>query len=104
LALLEDRWPVRNKTKSFPGTVAQGVARAANSYQHVLLISIDGMHAVDLTNCISNSDPNKQCTNLAYLAKKAIIYPNALASAPSDSFPGLLALVTGGTPKSTGVF
>ena len=87
------------------GTVGGALAaRAANTYQHVLLISIDGMHAVDLANCISNSDPNKQCTNLAKLAKKAIIYPNALSSAPSDSFPGLLALVTGGTPKTTGVF
>jgi hypothetical protein len=33
-----------------------------------------------------------------------VTYENAFAPAPSDSFPGLLAMVTGGTPKSTGVF
>src|SRR5207245_757361 len=31
-------------------------------------------------------------------------YNQASTSIPSDSFPGLLAMVTGGTPKSTGVF
>jgi hypothetical protein len=70
------------------------------SYKRALLISVDGMHAVDLTNYIS-ANPG---SNLASLAGHGIIYPNALSSAPSDSFPGLLALVTGGTPKSTGVF
>jgi predicted AlkP superfamily pyrophosphatase or phosphodiesterase len=81
-------------------------AQAANTYQHVLLISIDGMHALDLTNCIlaNQKNVNDGCFNLANYANHAIVYPNALSSAPSDSFPGLLALVTGGTPKSTGVF
>jgi predicted AlkP superfamily pyrophosphatase or phosphodiesterase len=69
-------------------------------YRHALLISIDGMHAVDLRNYIS-AHPQ---SHLAGLAAHGVIYPKALASAPSDSFPGLLALVTGGTPKSTGVF
>jgi hypothetical protein len=75
-------------------------SQGGGNYQHVLLISVDGMHAVDLTNYIS-ANPG---SNLASLAAHGIIYPNALTSAPSDSFPGLLALVTGGTPKSTGVF
>ena len=70
------------------------------SYKRALLISVDGMHAVDLTNYIS-AHPD---SNFAHLAGHGIIYPNALTSAPSDSFPGILALVTGGTPKSTGVF
>jgi len=72
----------------------------ARAYGHVLLISVDGMHAVDLANYI-NAHPQ---SHLAGLAAHGVIYPNALTSAPSDSFPGLLALVTGGTPKSTGVF
>jgi hypothetical protein len=75
-------------------------SQSGGNYQHVLLISVDGMHAVDLTNYIS-AHPD---SNFAHLAGHGIIYPNAFASAPSDSFPGLLALVTGGTPKSTGVF
>jgi hypothetical protein len=82
------------------GALAARADGGGGSYQRVLLISVDGMHAVDLANYIS---ANKG-SNLAHLAAHGIIYPNALASAPSDSFPGLLALVTGGTPKSTGVF
>jgi hypothetical protein len=75
-------------------------SQGGGNYQHVLLISVDGMHAVDLTNYISTHPGS----NLASLVAHGIIYPNALTPAPSDSFPGLLALVTGGTPKSTGVF
>src|SRR5215813_10630692 len=69
-------------------------------YDHVLLISIDGLHAIDLSNYIS-SHPN---SILATLAKNGVRYPNALTTAPSDSFPGLLAPTTGGTSNSTGVF
>jgi hypothetical protein len=32
------------------------------------------------------------------------VYSGARTTTPSDSFPGLLALVTGGTPKTTGVY
>jgi len=72
----------------------------ARSVHHVLLISIDGMHAADLDNYIAENPQSR----LAGLAAHGVIYPNTVSSAPSDSFPGLLALVTGGTPKSTGVF
>jgi predicted AlkP superfamily pyrophosphatase or phosphodiesterase len=66
----------------------------------VLLISIDGMHQVDLQKWIDGNPTSA----LAALAKAGIVYSNARATTPSDSFPGLLALVTGGTPKSTGVY
>jgi hypothetical protein len=69
-------------------------------YQHILLISIDGMHAVDLTNYIAVHP----LSTVAGLAGNGIQYPKALTTAPSDSFPGLLAQVTGGTSKSAGVF
>jgi predicted AlkP superfamily pyrophosphatase or phosphodiesterase len=69
-------------------------------FKHALLISIDGMHASDLANYVSKHPQS----HLARLSAHAFTYPNALTSAPSDSFPGLLAQVTGGTPKSTGVF
>ncbi len=68
--------------------------------KHVLLISIDGMHAVDLSNYVAKNPKS----TLARLAVHAVVYPNALSSFPSDSFPGLLALTTGGTSKSHGVF
>jgi hypothetical protein len=70
------------------------------SVRRVLLISIDGMHALDLANCIAGGT----CPNLAALAGKGITYPQASSSRPSDSFPGLLAIVTGGSPKSADIF
>jgi len=68
--------------------------------RHVLLISIDGMHAVDLQRYVE-LHPNSA---LAQLSQIGVVYPNASTSRPSDSFPGLLSMVTGGTPRSTGVF
>ena len=76
--------------------------------KHVLLLSIDGMHAVDLYNCshgvagVNNGDP--YCPNLTALSHRAINYVAAVSSKPSDSFPGLAALITGGSPKSTGLY
>lgn len=71
-----------------------------NSVQHVLLVSIDGLHASDLANYIQNNPHS----NLAVLSNHGINYTKAMGSKPSDSFPGLLALLTGGSPNSTGVF
>lgn len=81
---------------------ASGAATAASvgSYQHVLLISIDGMHAVDLQNFIARHPASA----LANLAAHGVRYPNALTTGPSDSFPGLVSLVTGGNPLSGQVF
>ena len=79
-----------------------------SSVQHVLLLSVDGMHAVDLLNCakgvagINNGAP--YCPNLAALGKIGVNYVAASTSKPSDSFPGLTGIVTGGTPKTTGVY
>ena len=41
---------------------------------------------------------------MATLAGMGVHYTNAKSAMPSDSFPGLLAFVTGGSPKSTGVY
>ncbi len=68
--------------------------------QHVLLISVDGLHASDLQNYVA-THPN---STLASLSGMGVTYPNASTSRPSDSFPGLLSIVTGGSPKSTGVY
>src|ERR1700729_1949555 len=75
---------------------------------HVLLLSIDGMHAVDLYNCVNGvsgvNEGNPYCPNLAILGQTAVNYVATSSSKPSDSFPGLAALVTGGSPKSTGLY
>jgi len=68
--------------------------------RHVLLISIDGLHALDLANFI-RSHPDSA---LAQLSAVGVTYTQASTSRPSDSFPGLLSMVTGGSPSSTGVW
>ncbi len=75
-------------------------AQSIPAIRRVLLISVDGLHGVDLANYIK-SNPE---STLAQLSSKGIVFSNASSSKPSDSFPGLLAIVTGGSPVSTGVF
>ncbi len=76
--------------------------------RHVLLVSIDGMHAVDFLNCthgiagVNNGAP--YCPNLAALGTTGVNYVNASTSKPSDSFPGLMTLVSGATPRTLGVY
>jgi type I phosphodiesterase/nucleotide pyrophosphatase len=76
--------------------------------KHVLLLSIDGMHAVDFYNCSHGiagaNNGNPYCPNMQALGDNAVNYVSAVSSKPSDSFPGLAALVSGGTPKSTGLY
>jgi hypothetical protein len=80
----------------------------SSGIQHVLLISIDGMHALDFINCAkgisgaNNGEP--YCPNLATLKLNGVDYLYGYTSEPSDSFPGLMALVTGGSPRSVGAF
>jgi hypothetical protein len=72
---------------------------------HVLLISIDGMHAVDFANCAKGVNGGQPyCPTLAKLAGTGFTYTETSTSRPSDSFPGLTALATGGSSRSTGAF
>jgi Type I phosphodiesterase / nucleotide pyrophosphatase len=81
-------------------TLQSTPAFAENEVSHVLLLSVDGFHAVDLENCIAKGT----CPNLKKLSEHGLTYTNATTTKPSDSFPGMLAQFTGGTSKSTGVF
>jgi len=72
----------------------------ANKIRHVLLLSIDGMHAVDYENCVASNT----CPHLAELGETGVNYTRTSTARPSDSFPGLMALVTGGTPRTVGAF
>ena len=72
--------------------------------KHVLLISVDGMHALDFANCSGQSGGPILCPNLLALSKNGLIYTQASTSKPSDSFPGLTAIATGGSSRSTGAF
>ena len=68
--------------------------------KRVLLISVDGLHEQDLARCIGANT----CPNLAVLAQSGVTYTEAHTPGLSDSFPGLAALVTGGSPKTAGLF
>ena len=89
-----------------PGAaLGQGTSPSASSTDmtngsHVLLLSVDGLHAVDLARFVA-ANPNSA---LAGLAGRGLTYGDASSARPSDSFPGLLAMVTGGGPASTGVW
>ncbi len=88
--------------------LAQDNDRDHDHIKHVLLISVDGMHAVDFKNCANgiptanNGEP--YCPAMAALSKRGVNYVSASTSKPSDSFPGLTAIVTGGSPALTGVY
>ena len=71
-----------------------------NGIRRVLLISIDGMHALDYENCVAGGT----CPSLAALGRNGVNYTRTSTSKPSDSFPGLMAIVTGGTPRTVGAF
>ncbi len=81
---------------------------SSTGIHHVLLLSIDGFHVVDFTNC-SSGLPGVNfglpyCPALAELGETAVNYVTTSTSKPSDSFPGLEALVTGGSPRTYGAF
>jgi hypothetical protein len=83
-------------------------AQGTGPIQRVLLISVDGMHAVDFLNCangIATANGGQPfCPAIAALGATGINYVAASTSKPSDSFPGLTAIVTGGSPALTGVY
>lgn len=73
---------------------------ASPRVEHVLLVSVDGLHALDVANHVA-AHPGSA---LAELSRHAVTYSNARLPANSDSLPGLLALITGGSPNSHGLF
>src|SRR5439155_27351218 len=86
-------------TLSLPAR-ANDVLGQGNKMKHVLLVSVDGLHALDVANYVA-AHPDSA---LAALSHHGITYSNARTPANSDSFPGLLALITGGSPISHGLF
>ena len=66
----------------------------------MLLISVDGLHQSDLAWYVSRH----RGSALARLVRNGVDFTNAQTPFPSDSFPGMVAQVTGGNPSSTGVY
>ncbi len=80
-------------------TSSAAVARP-RQIQHVLLISVDGLHQSDLAWYVARHPYSE----LAKLASRGAEYSRARTSVPSDSDPGGTALMTGGDPRATGVY
>ena len=95
---------------SVPGSHAQerDNFKDHRGIRHVLLISVDGMHAVDYLNCAKGiagaNGGESYCPNLAGLGENGINYLETSTSKPSDSFPGLTAIVSGGSARTEGIF
>jgi hypothetical protein len=85
-------------TAAAPATAS--AAAGPRDGRHVLLISVDGLHQSDLTWYVQQHPHSA----LARLVDGGVDYTNAETTNPSDSFPGMVAQFTGGTPAETGVY
>ena len=105
LSLIMTAATISNATP--PPAYAEGEGEG-DGIRHVLLVSIDGMHAVDYLNCsrgISTVNGGKPyCPNLAELGETAVNYLDTSTSRPSDSFPGLTAIISGASPRTAGAY
>lgn len=83
--------------------IVPAAARADHSernVKHVVVISVDGLHQSDLASYVASHSRS----TLAKFVNEGASYSNARTPFPSDSFPGLTAIVTGANPKSSGVY
>ncbi|HEY5136457.1 MAG TPA: alkaline phosphatase family protein [Candidatus Nanopelagicales bacterium] len=71
-----------------------------HSAQHVLLLSVDGLHQSDLDWYVA-AHPTSA---LARLVASGTSYTAAKTTFPSDSFPGMIAQLTGGGAGTDGVY
>src|SRR5882724_13660591 len=72
----------------------------AAPYDHVLILSIDGLRESDLTYPATAA----YLPNITAFENSAIHYSNAHSVVPSDSVPASLSYFTGAGPKTTGVY
>ena len=75
-------------------------APAAARSEHVLLLSVDGMHQSDLAYYVAHHPGSA----LATIVAGGREFTGARTPFPSDSFPGMVGQVTGGDPAVTGVY
>jgi hypothetical protein len=68
--------------------------------RHVLLISVDGLHQSDLRWYIRQHPGS----TLSALSQRGAEYSRIQTPVPSDSDPGMTAQMTGGDPRTTGVY
>ena len=81
-------------------TASEGSRADRPTAEHVLLLSVDGLHQSDLAWFVAQHPSSA----LAKLVHKGIEFSHAQTPFPSDSFPGMVAQVTGGNPRTTGIY
>ncbi len=82
---------------SQPG--AAPTSRPAAS-RHVLVVSVDGLHQSDLDWYVAQHPSSA----LSGVVGRGNNFTQAQTPVPSDSFPGMVAQLTGGNPAATGVY
>lgn len=85
---------------ALPAATASGHQSQPRSHPRVLLISVDGLHQSDLSRYVSTHPRSA----LASLVQRGISFSHAQTPVPSDSFPGMVGQVTGGNPRTTGIY
>ena len=68
--------------------------------RRVLVISIDGMHALDMALWIKNNPTS----SLAKLSAQGVNYTNASTTKPGDSIPATVGIFTGGSAAAGGMY
>lgn len=68
--------------------------------RHVVVISVDGLHQSDLEAYVQSHSHS----TFAKLVSEGASYADARTPFPSDSFPGLTAIVTGANPRTAGIY
>src|SRR2546423_7933340 len=68
--------------------------------RRVLVISIDGMHSLDMALWTKNNPQSA----LANLAAQGVNYTNATTTKPSDSIPATVGIFSGGSPAVGGMY
>src|SRR5690349_10770446 len=82
----------------FSGAVLH--AQNGPKIQHVLVISIDGMHSQDLAKWVQS----RTTSTLAQLTTTGVNYTNAFTTQPSDSVPATVGIFTGASPAVGGMY
>jgi len=103
------RWSTRALMLACAGGLVASTLAAAgpvtasaheSSAKHILLLSVDGLHQTDLAWYVRTHPASA----LAGLVRRGVEFSNAHTPFPSDSFPGMTAPMTGGNPRSTGIY
>src|SRR3954451_15911122 len=77
-----------------------GAEPASGKIHRVLLISVDGMHSLDMANYIKSYPQSA----LAQFAATGVNYTAAATTKHSDSIPATVGIFTGGTPAVAGMY